>query len=56
MFSYFTKSWDAKYGNDQNGNKDVLNGKEVFADTSELAKFMTANEVSGKGSECLSNA
>ncbi|PWA43896.1 hypothetical protein CTI12_AA532870 [Artemisia annua] len=56
MFSYFTKSWDAKYGKDQNDNNDVLNGKEVFAETSELAKFMTANEVSGKGSDCLSNA
>ena len=54
MFSYFTKSWETKYGKEQNENKTLLNGTEVYADESELAKFMTANEVSGKGSDYFS--
>ena len=48
-----SSSWEAKYGKVKNGNKEALHENEVIADQSELAKFMDANEVSGKGSDCF---
>lgn len=53
MFSYFKESWKAKYDKGITGDKNVLNEKEVYADKSEMAKFMTANEVSGQGNDCF---
>ncbi|PWA45466.1 hypothetical protein CTI12_AA517820 [Artemisia annua] len=45
MRKFFKDSWEAKYGKDNNHVNGVCSEKEVYADKSKMASFMTENEI-----------